>query len=563
MGSLLAGKFATMWEINAQAGRGHPVLMSIYLAVLFGFVAAALVMIWRRQARSAFWYAVCAILGAFLFSWGDDSFTHTYRIAALADQVRNGAVSAFLLSPSTGEAVPTFVYYSHVSYLLPVLFALLGLPALYAFKLSMLLYFVMMAAGVEAMVERSAPAKRDREQHQRDYLVALLFIGANYVYSLWFARASLAEIWVYCLMPWVVASALSPITSRWLAIFLFLQICGHPIVMAQCLVAEVIVAYSLSGLTPLRLARRGLVPAIAAVVLSAPFWLPQGLWQGLILGPKALPASFEESFVTLLDLVRFHHVRTVGIWMPLAAILLVVVARGRLSLRFWVPAVVALVVILLQAKPFYPITRLIPTLDLSIFVWRLALPAAVLLLGALLVGWREGPRSARGLPALASLALVGMVFLMLQFPGGVMNHLAWADDGVAIAEFERLDGVWGVREYLPQYKNTPVECTTPDARRVSYRDLRDGVEARARYIRVPHGPVGLVDYEANGTPLGPRACGEDLVLGPLMPTAHVRVLETRMNGLTLMRAVSFIAALALMLGVIPFVAWSGERDTVA
>lgn len=561
MGSLLTGKFATMWEINAQAGHEHPVFFSIYLAVLLGFVAAAVALIWRRQAHGAFWCAVAAIVGAYFFSWGDDSFTHTYRIAALADQVRNGPVSAFLLSPSTGEGVPTFVYYSHVSYLLPVLLALVGLPALWAFKLSMMLYFVVMAAGVQAMVERSAPAKRDRGQLQRDYLVALLFLGANYVYSLWFARASLAEIWVYCLMPWVVASALSPITGRWLAIFLFLQICGHPIVMAQCLVAEVIVAYSLSGLTPLQLVRRGLVPSIAAVVLSVPFWLPQGLWQGLILGPKALPASFEESFVTLLDLVRFHHVRTVGIWMPLATVLVVVVARARLSLQFWVPAIVGFVLILLQARPFYPITRLIPTLDLSIFVWRLALPAAVLLLGALLVGWREVPRASRGLPALASLALLGMVFLMLQFPGGMMNHLSWQDDRVAITEFEQLDGVWGVSEYLPQYKGIAVECTTPDARRVSYRDLRNGVEARARYIRVPHGPVGLVDYEADGSELAPKACGDDLVLGPLLPTAHVAVLETRMNRLTLIRAIGFIVALVLMLAVIPFIAWSGEHRT--
>jgi hypothetical protein len=559
MGPLLAGKFVTMWEINAQAGREHPVLFSIYLAVLLAFVAAAVVLIWRQQARDAFWCAVAAILGAYFFSWGDDSFTHIYRIAALADQVRNGPLSAFLLSPSTGEAVPTFVYYSHVSYLLPVLFALLGLPALYAFKLSMMLYFVMMAAGVQAMVERSAPAKRDREQFQRDYLVALLFLGANYVYSLWFARASLAEIWVYCLMPWVVASTLSPITSRWLAIFLFLQICGHPIVMAQCLVAEVMVAYSLSGLAPLQLVRRGLMPSIAAVVLSAPFWLPQGVWQGLILGPKSLPASFEGTFLSLLDLVRFHHEHTVGIWMPLATILVVIVSRARLSPQFWVPAIVALVVVLLQARPFYPITRLIPTLDLSIFVWRLALPAAVLLLGALLVGWREVPRSSRGLPALATLALLGMVFLMLQFPGCVMNHLAWQDDRVAMIEFERLDGIWGVREYLPQYKNMAVECTTPDARRVSYRDLRNGVEARARYIRVPQGPIGLVDYEADGTPLAPRACGDDLVLGPLMPTTHVTVSETRMDRLTLLRAISFVVALVLMIGVIPFVAWNGER----
>ncbi|MFI5031719.1 MAG: hypothetical protein ACHQPH_13560 [Reyranellales bacterium] len=559
MGSLLTGKFATMWEINAEAGREHPVFFAVYLAVLLAFVAAALVLIWRQQARGAFWCAVAAIVGAYFFSWGDDSFTHTYRIAALADQLRNGPLSAFLLSPSTGAGVPTFVYYSHVSYLLPVLFALLGLPALWAFKLSMMLYFVMMAAGVQAMVERSARAKRDRGQLERDYLVALLFLGANYVYSLWFARASLAEIWVYCLMPWVVASALSPVTGRWLAVFLFLQICGHPIVMAQCLVAEVIVAYSLSGLKPLQLVRRGLMPSIAAVVLSAPFWLPQGLWQGLILGPRALPATFEESFVSLLDLVRFHHIRTVGIWMPLATILVVVVARARLSRQFWVPAIVGFVLILLQAKPFYPITRLIPTLDLSIFVWRLALPAAVLLLGALLVGWREAGRSSRGLPVLASLAMLGTAFVMLQFPGGVAKHLSWQDDRVAITEFEQLDGVWGVTEYLPQYTNIPVECTTPDARRVSYRDLRNGVEARARYIRVPQGPIGLVDYVADGTPIAVKACADELVLGPLAPTAHVIVSEARMDRLTLVRAIGFVVALILMLAVIPFVAWSGER----
>jgi hypothetical protein len=127
-----------------------------------------------------------------------------------------------------------------------------------------------------------------------------------------------------------------------------------------------------------------------------------------------------------------------------------------------------------------------------------------------------------------------------------------------MTEFERLDGIWGVREYLPQYGNTPVECTTPDARRVSYRDLRNGVEARARYIRVPQGPIGLVDYEADGTPLAVKACGDDLVLGPLAPTAHVIVSERRMDRLTLGRAVGFVAALILMLAMIPFVAWSGE-----
>jgi hypothetical protein len=558
MGALVADKLGTMWEINAQIAHAHPLLFPIYLALLVGFVLAGVVLIWRHQARGAFWCAVAAILAAFFFSWGDDSFTHVYRTAALAEQIRSGTVSAFLLSPSSGEGVPTFVYYSHVPYLLPVLLALLGLPALYAFKIAMMAYFVVLARGLQVLVERSAPGLQ-REPRQRDYLIALMFLGANYVYSLWFARASMGEIWVYCLMPWVVAGALPAASGRGLALSLFLQICGHPIVMAQCLVAEVIVAYSLSGLTPLRLVRRGLVPAIAAVVLAAPFWLPQGLWQGVILGPKALPTTFADTFLSFADLMRFHHQRHIGIWLPLATILLVVVARARLSLQFWVPAIAAVVVILLEWKPFYPVTRLIPTLDLSIFVWRLALPAAFLFMGALLVGWREAPRSSRGLPVLASLTLLGMVFALLQFPGGLADQLRWQDDRVALTEFEKLDGVWGIREYHPRYDGTPVECATPGARTVGYRDLLGGVAAQARFLRVPHGPVGLVDYAADGVRLEPRACGEELVLGPLPPTARVTVSETRMNRLTLLRAVGFVAAIALILWVIPFVAWSGER----
>ena len=75
-------------------------------------------------------------------------------------------------------------------------------------------------------------------------------------------------------------------------------------------------------------------PEVPGGASAAPFWLPQGLWEGLILGPRALPSSFVDTFLGLSDLIRFHHERTVGIWLPLAAILLVVVARARLSLQF-------------------------------------------------------------------------------------------------------------------------------------------------------------------------------------------------------------------------------------
>ena len=138
MRSLLTGKFATMWEINAEAGREHPVLfygLSCAAAGLRGRgtradLAAAgprrLLVRRRRHRRRLF------------FSWGDNSFTHAYRIAALADQAAQRPAERIPAEPVDRRGVPTFVYYSHVSYLLPVLFALLGLPAIWAFKISMM-----------------------------------------------------------------------------------------------------------------------------------------------------------------------------------------------------------------------------------------------------------------------------------------------------------------------------------------------------------------------------------------------------------------------------------------
>jgi hypothetical protein len=103
--------------------------------------------VWRGHARRAFWCLIGTILVDFLFSWGDDTFTHVYRIAALADQIRTGSISALLTNPTTGETLPTFVYYrrSAVSRADPL--NLLGVPALYAFKFVMCLHFVVLGCG--------------------------------------------------------------------------------------------------------------------------------------------------------------------------------------------------------------------------------------------------------------------------------------------------------------------------------------------------------------------------------------------------------------------------------
>jgi hypothetical protein len=552
MGSLAVGKVRAMLDAGLAAAIAHPAVFAVYMALLLGAVVAALVLVWRRRPQAALWCVAAAVMVDLFFYTGDDTSTHVYRIVALADQVRAGALSPLLVDPTSGDAVPTFVYYSALPYALPVLLDLVGVPALFAFKLAMMTYLAVLVGGLQALVGRL--------KVESGFLAAMLFVSANYVAALWFARAAIAEVWVYGLMPWVVLSSLDRRSGRWLALGLFLQICGHPVILAQALVAEIVVAWALAGIGPVALARRWLVPALAAVALAVPFWLPQALAQSLILGPQALPSRFVDSFFSLAELVRLQNLRTVGLWLPLAVLLLAVAARARLPRQFWIPAALALALTALQARVLFAVTSRLPMLELSLFVWRLALPVAFLLLGALLAGRRIAATGTYR--ALAAVAAVSMAFVMLQFPPNLMDGLArgWHDDRRMLVEFGRSDIVWGTREYLPNYKAVRQACDTGTAQRASYAQLRDGLEATAPFVRVPNGPVGLVDYRINGVAVVPTACDGDLVLGPLPPAVRITVSETRLDWLTFARAAGLVTAVMLILWAIPFSALAGRAQ---
>lgn len=558
MGSLAIGKLRAMLDASVRTAADHPALFSIYLALLGGAVAAALVLIWRRQPQRALWCAAAMIAVDLLFYTGDDSSTHAYRIAALAGQLRGGTLDPLLVDPTSGDAVPTFVYYSPLPYILPVLLDLAGVPALYALKLAMICSLAVLVAGLQVLLRRLPSA--DAPNRSSRFVAAILFVAANYVGALWFARAALGEIWVCSLMPWVVASSLSPRSRRGLALCLFLQICGHPVVLAQALLTEVVVAWAVSGTAPATMVRRWLAPAVAAVVLAAPFWLPQALAQSVILGPRALPSTFAQSFFGAAELALPQSLRTVGVWLPLAALLLVAASRARLPWQFWIPAVLAAGLMALQTKPLLSVTGRLPMLELSLFVWRLALPVAFLLFGALVAAAHLAAKAERPLAVLASLAVASLAFVMLQFPPNLPDGLAsgWADDRRLLVELGRSDIVWGTREYLPNYAGLPRACDG-EALPVSYRELRDGVTATTPFVRVRHGPVGLVDYRANGERLAPAACDDALVLGPLPPAARITVSESRLHGLTLGRGVGLVVALVLILWAIPFSALA-RRD---
>ena len=158
--------------------------------------------------------------------------------------------------------------------------------------------------------------------------------------------------------------------------------------------------------------------------------------------------------------------------MPLALLLMIAVARARLSARAWAAIVVCFTLIALQTVYLYPVARRIPTFELSLFVWRLAFPTAFLAFGALLAGWREvGSPPRRAVVAIATLSTIGM---MLVLTGIAPLRLADASKGMsdhrALVDYDRGNGIWGVREFFPNYGGLPRACdSVGDAAKATLR----------------------------------------------------------------------------------------------
>lgn len=534
-----------------SAAADQPVLLGIFAALLVSGTLAVVVAIVRGRSRQAYWCGVALVVGDFLFAWGDDTYTHVFRIAAIADQLREGAPSLMLIDPASGEGLPTFVYYSIVPYLLPVLLDLVGVPAVIAFKVVGALLFVVMAAGLGALIEQTSGDDRDRGR--KEYLVALLFVSAGYVYALWCTRASLAEFWVASLIPWTARYLVVPDGRRPLVVLFALQAAGHPIVLLHGLIGALPVAWALARTSLLEMARRAALPLLIALVLASPYWLPQFFWQTLILGPAALPTKFADTFLALRDLVDPRHFRNIGPWMPLGIAAFIFVARGRMSLPFWLLAAATAGILAIETTYLRPAAVHLPMLALSLFVWRLLFPAAFLAFGTLLVGVRDMPTTRlRGLAPLAILSVLSMVWVMASLAPGYLPKLtAGGSDRQARAQHYASAPVWGVREFKPDTARLPRLCPADgDLQRASYLELRGGLTTERAFIAVPQGPIGIVDYRADGRDLAVAACGEKLVLGPLQGGARLQVDESRLDWLLLARLVSLGAML-----VLPF-AWS-------
>lgn len=526
----------------------QPVASCFALAVMSALAGLAAFDIWRRRGDRAVWWVAGIILASMTFAIGEDIDHHIYRVVALAEQLRAGQPSLLLTNPVNGEALPTFVYYSFVPYLPAVVLNLAGSSAHAAFKLVMGAALIVMALGLRRLVEHVSADARARNA---GYLIAILFLCVNYVYGLWLQRMAFAEIWVYCLIPWVIlmlarAKGLMPLVA-----LLFLQIAGHPIVFAQAFICSLLVAWALSVSRPLVLIRHGATATVIALILASPFWLPQFFWQALILGAAGLPVRFADTFLSAGELVDRRFMRGVGFGLPLAVILMAALAKARLSRRAWTLVAAFVVVLALQTVPFRLVAERVPLLPTSLFVWRLMFPAAVLGLGALWAGWRPGAGRDRVLAAVTLLSLLSMLVVLVgNAPANLAAAAAPKSDQTWYRAQLAENLVWGRREFLPNYGTLPQKCDLPsaDMQTASFVDLQRGIPARLTFVVVPAAPVGLVDYSVDGVAVPLAACGEGAVFGPLKLGAVVKASSGKLTILLWVRLLCLLAwAIAFVL----------------
>jgi hypothetical protein len=551
MGSA-AAKILGYFERFSESAAHYPLLTALLIVCILPPSIWCVIALWRRRPAQALWATVAIIIVLVCFSWGDDTYTHTYRVVAVSEQIREFTASLLLTNSQTGVVVPTFVYYSPLPYLVPVILNLIGVPALVAFKFSMCLQLVVMALGVQRIVEKTGT-------RAIGFYAAILLVTANYTYEVWVSRAALAELWVYSVVPWVISNSLPSRTPTRnsaisLTLVFFVQAVAHPIVLAHSLLCEVPAVMGLARIGPIELALRWFVPFIAALVLAIPFWLPQALWQSYILGPAALPADFGDSFQTAVELLDPKNNRNMSTFLPIALVLMLAMLRLRLSVATWFLTVCWAVLLALQSVYLRHITLHIPTLPLSLFVWRLMLPTAMLAFAALLSGWRDvagspvaqTPRARRGRLTLAWLAGISAIFMAGFTVLESVDYLrplatAQKDHDARVAyDTDKENSIWGVREYIPNYESLKQTCfaaSVAEVRQTRYDELRNGLSAGKPYLAITRAPIGMVTYRDDGKAVQPSFCGEDLVIGPLPPNATVTVDESALHWLLAVRGV--------------------------
>ena len=528
----------------------HPLLYTPYFTVFALLIIGTLFYILRGQAGRAFVLLAALVIATILCSnSGHDLPGHVYRIIMLHRQIDAGNYSLMLTNPLTGETLPTFFYYSTMPYLLPVILSHLGLSALISYKLALSIYLVVLLTGVWKI----ATTTRSIPERGAGVFYACIFLASNYIVGLWVVRSAFAEIFAYCLVPWIIiALAEDKRDPLKVLLLLTLQIAAHPILVLHCMAINLIGVWAISNATAFEIVRRNALYIGAATILAAPFWAFQFRWRRAILGLDALPTSLSENFQQLLPLFHPLSFYTVGVWIFVAVFLLLLKLSKKLYLTPYInfssrPGILALAFvasIALQTVYLRDITALLPLMDVTLFPWRLMFVSAFL---ALLFLWSCSPRfTSSSLKAIAALAAMNMFAICVLASAPFLPQAFVprpAQEYAYILDYARTNRVWGVAEYFPNYAGIRQSCPDDSGKtdvKASFEHVREGVglppSKGGTRVSVEHAPIGFVSYSFSGSSVPPISrCGESLVFGPFHEGGVLRADETTLIRLMIAR----------------------------
>jgi hypothetical protein len=172
-------------------------------------------------------------------------------------------------------------------------------------RLLALASFCLMLWSMLALANRALSSGGSSEDHRRAVtLITLIFVSANYVIQNFLTRSAGPETMAYAAIPLAILLILE---RRILAAscLIALQISLHPVIGPQIIVATFLLSVLLEWPQMLR-PWHYFVVLVAALSLSAPFWLIPWLERDAIQGVAALPVRFSETFLsplTLLDAI--------------------------------------------------------------------------------------------------------------------------------------------------------------------------------------------------------------------------------------------------------------------
>lgn len=549
------GKLVALLHQFAFIAAVRPVELVLYCVPIAALLVVFLLFALRRQFARAFWCVIAILAVDYLFSSGEDTSHHVYRIIGLGAQLRDGGIDLLLTNPATAEVFPVFVYYSLVPYVLPVFLHFAGVAPLAAFKAAMAFQLVILAAGLHALLVRTSLAE-EQQLTRSGFLIAILFVTATYVDDLWWKRAALGDISVFSLAPWVVFAILSPCRPRLLFLLLFLQVCAHPLLFIHCVAAELAAAFGVSSLSLVVLVRRTVGPLALALAVGLPYWLPQFLWIHDVLGNSVLPLKFTDTFLYFSKIIDPLYERNLGICLPLAIVTMIGASHTRLPLRAWVLVASFLSLLALQHPRLRVVATHVPPLVLSQYVWRLMFPTAFVALAALAAGWRT--LSVPGRRILFVLTVLSPFSLLLPhviaLPKNLLSLSNARYDITGYAAYLRADNIWGVGLFAPNYRALQQRCdvvSAGQARSASFGELRTGFRDDAGFVSVKGAPIGFVDYSVNGVAIHPVACGDMLLFGPLAPGSVVSASDSKLRNLLYVRVLALILGLAGSLLLMP------------